>query len=79
MKLIYSAGLYLVGSIVLNTVAVALFMRLTEGGKVSHGGAIAVSSIISLIVTTVLTEAFYRLVEGPTCWVSYKIFDWIRE
>ena len=74
-----SLGLYLVGSIVLNNVAVALFLHLVQSRGLSSAGAISVAAAVSLVVTPLLTELFYRFVEVPTGWAGNRLWAWIRD
>jgi len=70
-------GLYFVGSIVFNTVGVALFLRLVQDPGMSVAGGTAVSTAVCVVIIPVLTEMFYRVVELPTEWISVRLFQWI--
>lgn len=73
-----SLSVYLVGSIILNTLGIALFMHLTQSRDLSSAAAIAVSVVVCLVFTALMTEAFYRLIEVPTASSSKRLFEWIR-
>lgn len=73
------AGLYLVASIVLNTLGIEMYLQLVQRRELSEASGIAISLVVCVVLIPLITEIFYRAVEVLSASFAHNLFAWIRE
>ena len=72
-------GYFLLQSIIIYTIGIKLVTNMVGEDLSGYSRATGVAFIVSLLVTVVVAEGMYLLVELPSKWFGRQLFDWIRE
>jgi peptidoglycan/LPS O-acetylase OafA/YrhL len=72
-------GYFLLQSIIIYAIGIRIVTNMAGEDLSGYSRATGVAFIVSLLVTVLVAEAMYWLVEIPSKWFGRRLFDWIRE
>lgn len=75
----FHKGLFLTQSIILYTIGIKIYTRLSQEDNISFPVAVTTCLVVCIPVVAISAEIFYRLVDYPSQVLARVVFDWIRE